>query len=101
MESSAPYEVRLLPTAARQLRDLDDEERQRVKDSLLKQAIQSASPGSRGGKSSKRIRGRRDRFYRIRVGDLRVIFDLVPGERLLLVHGIINRRDLDRWLRSR
>jgi mRNA-degrading endonuclease RelE of RelBE toxin-antitoxin system len=99
--SSAPYEVRLSPAAVRQLHDLSNEEGQRVRTSLAEQATRSASPGSRGGKSLKTIRGRHDRFYRLRIGELRVVFDLIHEERVLRVHGIVNRRDLDRWLRGR
>jgi len=99
--SAVPYEVRLLPAAIRQLRNLGDEEGQRVRASLTEQAARSTSPGSRGGKSLKTIRGRHDRFHRLPVGELRVVFDLIREERVLRVHGIVNRRDLDRWLRGR
>jgi mRNA-degrading endonuclease RelE of RelBE toxin-antitoxin system len=99
--SATPYEIRLLPAAIRQLRGLDEKEGERVRSSLVEQAMRSASPGSRGGKSLKTILGRHDRFLRLRVGDLRVVFDLVREERVLRVHGIVNRRDLDRWLRGR
>jgi mRNA-degrading endonuclease RelE of RelBE toxin-antitoxin system len=99
--SAARYEIRLLPAAIRQLRNLDGEDGKRVRASLAEQAIRSASPGSRGGKSLKAIRGRHDRFHRLRVGELRVVFDLIPEERVLRVHGIVSRRDLDRWLRGR
>lgn len=100
MNPSAPYEIRLSPAAVRQLRDLDDEDDRRVRAGLVEQATRAASPGSRGGKSLKTIRGRRDRFHRLRVGDLRAVFDLIREERVLRVHGIVNRRDLDRWLRG-
>jgi mRNA interferase RelE/StbE len=99
--SAVPYEIKLVPAAVRQLRKLNDEEEQRVRASLAEQAIRSASPGSRGGKALKAIRGRDDRFYRLRVGEFRVAFDLIHEERVLRVHGIVNRRDLDRWLRGR
>jgi len=35
------------------------------------------------------------------VGDHRVMYDLVNEDRVLLVLGIVHRRDLERWLRSR
>jgi mRNA-degrading endonuclease RelE of RelBE toxin-antitoxin system len=99
--SAAPYEIRLLPAAIRQLRKLDEEDGQQIRAGLREQAARSASLGSRGGKSLKTIRGRHDRFHRLRVGEFRVIFDLVPEDRTLRVHGVVNRRDLDRWLRGR
>jgi mRNA-degrading endonuclease RelE of RelBE toxin-antitoxin system len=36
----------------------------------------------------------------LRVGDFRVMFDLVDGESILVL-GIVHRRDLERWLRGR
>src|SRR4051812_31352291 len=99
--SPAPYEIRLLPAAIRQLRKLDDEDGKRVRMALHEQAERSAYPNSRGGKSLKTIRGRHDRFHRLRAGELRIVFDLVPEDRVLRIHGIVNRRDLDRWLRGR
>lgn len=59
------------------------------------------SAGERGGKTVKQIRGRRDRFFRLRVGDYRVMYDVIEAERVLLVLGIVNRRDLENWLRGR
>jgi mRNA-degrading endonuclease RelE of RelBE toxin-antitoxin system len=99
--SAAPYEIRLLPGAIRQLRKLSDEESQQVKAALHELAARRASPELRGGKSLKTIRGRHDRFHRLRAGDLRIVFDLMREERVLRVHGIVDRRDLDRWLRGR
>jgi len=49
----------------------------------------------------KSIRGRQDRFFRLRVGEQSIMFDLLDDERVLLVHAIVNRRDLERWLRRR
>jgi mRNA-degrading endonuclease RelE of RelBE toxin-antitoxin system len=98
--SAALYEIRLLPGAIRQLRKLRDEEGRQIRAALRERAARSASPGSRGGKSLKTIHGRQDRFHRLRVGELRVVFDLIREERVLRVHGIVNRRDLDRWLRG-
>jgi mRNA-degrading endonuclease RelE of RelBE toxin-antitoxin system len=49
----------------------------------------------------KTIRGRDDSFRRLRVGDLRVMNDVIDEERLILVLGIIPRGDLERWIRDR
>jgi mRNA-degrading endonuclease RelE of RelBE toxin-antitoxin system len=49
----------------------------------------------------KTIRGQADSFHRLRVGDFRVMYDLVAEDRVLIVLGIVHRRDLERWLRSR
>jgi mRNA-degrading endonuclease RelE of RelBE toxin-antitoxin system len=102
MSSPDAYEIRLAKAALKQLRELSAADAQRVRSALREQASRSASSsGARGGKSLKSIRGRHDRFFRLRAGELRVMFDLLDSERVLLVHAIVNRRDLERWLRGR
>jgi mRNA-degrading endonuclease RelE of RelBE toxin-antitoxin system len=102
MGPSKAYEVQLGKAAARQLRNLDRAEAARVSDALSRLAIQlGTSSGSRGGNSLKKIRGRHDRFYRLRVDELRVMFELLHENRAVLVHAVVDRRDLDRWLRGR
>jgi mRNA-degrading endonuclease RelE of RelBE toxin-antitoxin system len=58
-------------------------------------------PGWRGGKAVKTIRGTSDEFHRLRVGDYRVMYDVLDEERVILVMGIVHRGDLERWLRGR
>jgi mRNA-degrading endonuclease RelE of RelBE toxin-antitoxin system len=102
MKPQDAFKVRFAKAAAKQFRDLSETDQQRVRTALIRQAKRSEiSPGSRGGKSLKQIQGRHDRFFRLRVGDLRVMFDLLDNEHVLLVLGIVNRRDLERWLRNR
>lgn len=96
------YGIRVTPEAARQIRKLTGAESKRLKQALHQLASDIGdSAGSRGAKSLKQIRGRRDRFFRLRVGDLRVMFETLKDERVLLVAGVVNRRDLERWLRNR
>jgi mRNA-degrading endonuclease RelE of RelBE toxin-antitoxin system len=47
------------------------------------------------------IQGAADSFHRLRVGDYRVMYDVIAADRVLLVLGIVHRSDLERWLRSR
>jgi mRNA-degrading endonuclease RelE of RelBE toxin-antitoxin system len=102
MTSSDKYEIRLTKAAVKQLRELSRADGQRIRKALREQAKRSASStGARGGKSLKSIRGRHDRFFRLRIGELRIVFDFLDDEHILLVHAIVNRRDLERWLRSR
>ena len=90
------------PAAVKQIRRLDAEERRQIEDALRRVAKESGGgSGYRGGKSLKVIRGRREKFFRLRVGNLRVIFDLLNEDRVLHVMAVLNRRDLDRWLRQR
>jgi mRNA-degrading endonuclease RelE of RelBE toxin-antitoxin system len=46
-------------------------------------------------------RGVEDEFHRLRVGDYRVMSDVIDTDRVVLVLGIVHRRDLERWLRAR
>lgn len=95
-----PYEVRLAPAAARAFTKLDPVERGRVRQALLGVAATASRPG-RGGKAVKTIQGTRDRFHRLRVGEYRIMYDLVIEDRVMLVLGIVHRSDLERWLRNR
>jgi len=47
------------------------------------------------------IRGADDTFHRLRLGDYRVMYDVIDNDRVILVLGIVDRGDLERWLRSR
>ncbi|HVS28329.1 MAG TPA: type II toxin-antitoxin system RelE/ParE family toxin [Solirubrobacteraceae bacterium] len=101
--SDAPYELRLAPASARQLKKLDAQTRDRTLQALRAQGSRAAAArsGRRGGKRVKALRGRTDRFFRLRVGEYRVMYDVIDEERTLLVLGVVHRRDLERWLRGR
>lgn len=73
----------------------------RVKRALDKLARDAASPGRIGGKGVKTIQGVSDSFHRSRVGDHRVMYDVIDEDRVVLVLGIVHRGDLERWLRGR
>lgn len=60
-----------------------------------------ARPGRISGKAVRSIRGSRDSFYRLRAGDVRVMYDIIGEDRVILVLGIVDRGELERWLRSR
>jgi len=53
------------------------------------------------GKRVKTLRGVEDEFHRLRVGDYRVMYDVIQADRVVLVLGIVHRRDLERWIRAR
>ncbi len=61
----------------------------------------AATPGRIGGKRVRTIQGVADSFHRLRVGDYRIMYDVQVEDRVLHVLGIIDRSDLERWLRSR
>ena len=73
----------------------------RVRSALLKLAADVARPGRVGGKAVKTIHGTADSFHRLRVGDHRVMYDMIEEDRVVLVLGIVHRADLEHWLRSR
>ena len=60
-----------------------------------------ARAGRVSGKTVKTIRGAADTFHRLRIGDYRVMYDVIDDDRTILVLGIVDRGDLERWLRSR
>lgn len=64
-------------------------------------ALDAASPDRIGGKAVKTIRGAGDAFHRLRVGDHRIMYDVIEGERVILVLGIVHRSDPERWIRNR
>lgn len=77
--------------------------RTKLTQALVEVAADAANKGGRGrkGKAVKTIRGARDSFHRLRVGDYRVMYDLLPERQVLLVLGVVHRRDLERWIGNR
>jgi mRNA-degrading endonuclease RelE of RelBE toxin-antitoxin system len=49
----------------------------------------------------KTIQGLADSFHRLRVGEHRIMDDVIEQDRTVLVLGIVHRGDLERWLRNR
>lgn len=101
--TESPHEIRVAPAAAKQLGKLERTRQERVRRALRGEAERAAeaASGKRGGKSAKALQGRRDRFFRLRVGDYRVMYDVIKEEKTVLVLGIVHRSDLERWLRGR
>jgi mRNA-degrading endonuclease RelE of RelBE toxin-antitoxin system len=85
----------------RQFQKLGDADRDRVRSALDRLAHDVTRPGRVSGKLVKTIRGTEDTFHRLRVGDHRVMHDVIDSDRVILVLGVVDRADLERWLRSR
>lgn len=60
-----------------------------------------AKVGRIEGKAVKTVHGAGDTFYRLRIGDYRVMYDVLDADRVLLILGIVHRSDLERWIRNR
>lgn len=88
------YEVLVSKTARRQLRALEKEVRQRMKRALLEM---SADPfHSRAKFDVKRLKGPKRDYYRLRIGDYRVVYT-VEGDRILVAK-ILHRRSAYSWM---
>lgn len=85
----------------RTFKKLSPEVAGRIRRALEKLAGDAAAQGRIGGKSVKTIQGVGDSFHRLRVGDHRVMYDVIDEDRVILVLGIVHRGDLDRWIRNR
>ncbi len=68
---------------------------------LEKLARDAAQVGRIEGKAVKTVRGADDTFHRLRVGDYRLMYDVLDEDRVVLVLGIVQRGDLERWIRNR
>ena len=73
----------------------------RIRGALTRLSTDAAKPGRIGGKTVKTIQGADGAFHRLRVGDHRVMYDMLETERVVLVLGVVHRGDLERWIRNR
>lgn len=85
----------------RGFKKLSPELRERIREALKDLAIDAAEPGRIAGKKVKTIRGTHDTFHRLRVGDHRIMYDVIDPDQVVLVLGIVDRADLQRWIRNR
>jgi mRNA interferase RelE/StbE len=83
------------------VKKLDPQARTRIRTALKKLANDAAKPGRIGGKTTKTIRGVADSFHRLRVGEYRIMYDVIDTDRVVLILGVVHRADLERWLRNR
>ena len=52
------------------------------------------------GKLVKAIQGSKDQFLRLRVGNYRLMYEVDDTNKVVLMLGIIHRKDLEEWLRQ-
>ena len=90
------YRVEISRSAARAFERAPKAERVR-----LERAIDALSRNPRPpGKLIKAIQGRRDQFLRLRVGNYRLMYEVDDTNKMVLILGIIHRKDLEEWLRQ-
>lgn len=95
MAEPQPYRVELSRQATRTYERLPATDRTRVTKAL--DALER-DPRPRG-KHIKAIQGTRDAFLRYRVGDYRLLYEILDTEHLVLVAAIVARKDLENWIR--
>ena len=88
------YEILLAPEAAQDLRGLNARDRSTVSDALEEHLRHEPTRVSRS--RIKRLRGLAQPQYRLRIGDLRVFFDVAGNE--VRVLAIVAKDDAERWL---
>ena len=90
------YEIILSPEAERDYKRLKARIRSEVRDAL---ELHLRHEPTKVAKSRiKRLRGLSQPQYRLRVGDIRVFYDVAPNSALILA--IILKADVDRWLQE-
>jgi len=95
MAAPPPFRVELSRQATRAFERLPAADRARVVKAL--DALER-EPRPRG-KQVKAIQGTRDAFLRYRVGDYRLLYEIVDVDHVVLVAGILARKDLEGWIR--
>lgn len=90
------YEIILSPQAERDYKRLKATVRSGVRDSM--EVHLRHAPMKTSKSRIKRLRGLAQPQYRLRVGDVRVFYDIEGSS--VLVLGIVLKSDADRWLRA-
>ena len=90
------FRVELARAAARSFERAPRPERKRIERAIDALATNPRPPG----KLVKAIQGTKDGFLRMRVGDYRIVYDVMDADRVVLILGIIHRKDLEQWLRQ-
>ena len=88
------YEILLAPEAVDDLRRLKAHLRAEVRDAMMEHLRNEPMKTSRS--RIKRLRDFHQPQYRLRVGDIRVFYDVVGAE--VAVLAVVNKTDADAWL---
>ena len=84
------YQVRILDPAAHELAQLDKQIGQRIVKRIrwLAENLDDVQPVA--------LKGDLAGFYRLRVGDYRVVYEILHGDRVIVIHLIGHRREVYR-----
>ena len=88
------YEIIVAPVAAMAYRNLPARQRAEVRDGLETHLRHEPTKVSKS--RIKRLRGIRRPQYRLRVGDIRVFYDVAPGE--VQVLALVTKGEAQGWL---
>jgi mRNA interferase RelE/StbE len=91
------HEIVLAPSAVRELRSLPDHDRAQVRDAIERHLRHRPQQVSKS--RIKRLQGLSQPQYRLRVGDIRVFYDVLG--RTVEVLAIITKRQAETWLREK
>ena len=86
------FRLKVPESVYKELEKIDAIHRKRVRNEILKLADNPFPEG----KKWKRLKGLDGSYVRLRVGDYRVIYDVVSDEIYIL--GIVHRKDLKKWI---
>jgi mRNA interferase RelE/StbE len=89
-----PFEIVLAPTAITDLRRLSARDRSAVRDAIETHLRHEPTRVSKS--RIKRLRGLTHPQYRLRVGEVRIFYDIVEAE--VQVLAIVAKADADAWL---
>jgi mRNA interferase RelE/StbE len=84
------YQIRIIESAAKELRKIDPVWKKRI---IQKLEILAEEP-SRLSPNIKQLKGEYHDFQRLRVGDYRVIYKILEAEIVILVIRIAHRREV-------
>ena len=91
------FRIIFAPEAAQDFRALSARERGMVRDGI--NAHLGTQPDKVSKSRIKRLRGLEQPQYRLRIGDVRVYYDLERHE--VQVLGIVSKADSEKWLKAR
>jgi len=89
-----PFNLIVPDSVFKELEKTDGTQRKRIRNEVLKLADNPFPEG----KKWKRLKGVDRSFVRLRVGDYRVMYDVVSNAVHIL--GIVHRKDLEKWIRQ-